>query len=62
MSLTTVAPAVGGFDDHLAEFLATVPAARDFDLHEYDAQPRAPHRPARGADKRAAIHRSLREG
>lgn len=49
-------------DDSLAAFLAQVPAARDYDLAELDAEPKLPHRPHRGADKRRAINESLKEG
>ncbi|GAA0529138.1 hypothetical protein GCM10010172_07210 [Paractinoplanes ferrugineus] len=60
MSAPTYAPAAGDFDD-LAAFLATVPAAADYDRDELDRLPKLPKRPARGNDKRAAINASKRE-
>ncbi|GAA0494444.1 hypothetical protein Ade02nite_20260 [Paractinoplanes deccanensis] len=60
MSLATLSPA--GFDDRddLARFLEQVPAAADYDRDELG--PVRSHRPHRGADKRAAIEQSQREG
>ena len=64
MSTATLTPPAGGYGDRddLAAFLATVPAAADYDLAELQTGPRMRHRPARGADKRAAIELSEQEG
>lgn len=62
MSIQTLTPPADGFDHDgsLAAFLAQVPAARDYDLAELDAEPKLSHRPHRGADKRRAINESLK--
>ena len=62
MSVQTIARPSDDPDNGLAAFLAQVPAARDYDLTELAAGPCAPHRPARGNEKRAAINKSLKEG
>lgn len=61
MSLMTVSPAAGDFGDW-DDFLAFAAITRDFDLADLDSegQPRT-RRPHRGADKRDAINKSLKE-
>ena len=63
MSTATMTPFPGGYGDRddLAAFLATVPAAADYDLAELDAEPRLMRRLARGKANRKAIDESLRE-
>ncbi len=63
MSLTTFAPATGDHDDRgLAAFLATVPAAADYDRDEYERLRSAPRRITRAEAERLAIEESLADG
>ncbi len=61
MSLATHTPLAGAPGDSLAAFLATVPAAADYDLDEMTQGPRAPHRPSRRVADDEAIAQSIED-